>query len=186
MKKSLLLLFFLLGTVFGILFYHGKIPSKPSNPLFSVSFEKNNRTKTKISDEYTVTRVVDGDTIVVRINDGDESVRLIGLDTPEIVDPRKTVECFGKEASDEAKKILAGKTVRLETDASQDFRDKYGRLLAYVILTDGTNFNKFMIANGFGYEYTYKVPYKYQADFREAEKIARENKSGLWAEGICK
>ena len=96
------------------------------------------------------------------------------------------MECFGKEASDEAKKILAGKTVRLETDASQDFRDKYGRLLAYVILTDGTNFNKFMIANGFGYEYTYKVPYKYQADFREAEKIARKNKSGLWAEGICK
>ena len=121
----------------------------------------------------------------MRINDETEKVRLIGLNTQETVDPRKPVECFGKEASAEAKRILTDQSVRLETDPSQDKYDKYGRLLAYVFLSDGTNFNQSMIANGYGYEYTYSLPYIYQKEFKQAEKYARENKRGLWADGIC-
>jgi micrococcal nuclease len=130
---------------------------------------------------FRSTRVVDGDTVVIN---GGEKVRLIGLNTPETVDPKRPVECFGPEASSEAKKILTGQTVRLETDPSQDARDKYGRLLAYVFLEDGTNFDEFMIENGYGYEYTYRTAYKYQKEFKAAEKEAQANGRGLWA--VCK
>ena len=80
---------------------------------------------------FTVTKVVDGDTIWVD-NGGRMKIRMIGLDTPETVDPRKPVQCFGREASAQAKTILGGQQVYLETDPSQDSVDKYGRTLAYV------------------------------------------------------
>jgi micrococcal nuclease len=137
------------------------------------------------SDLYEVVDVVDGDTISVIIEGKIEKLRLIGIDTPETVDPRKSVQCFGKEASDKAKELLSGKKVFLEKDNSQGERDKYNRLLKYVILEDKTNFNKKMIEEGFAHEYTYNIPYKYQEEFKRAEKEARENKKGLWAENTC-
>ncbi|OHA58453.1 MAG: hypothetical protein A2571_01585 [Candidatus Vogelbacteria bacterium RIFOXYD1_FULL_44_32] len=139
----------------------------------------------KVLNSYQVVKVVDGDTVVVNINGKTETLRLIGINTPETVDPRKAVECFGKEASAKAKSLLAGQTVRLEADPSQGERDKYNRLLCYVFLADGTNFNKLMISQGFAYEYTYNLPYKYQAEFKLAEREARELKKGLWADGVC-
>jgi micrococcal nuclease len=135
---------------------------------------------------YKVTNVVDGDTIDVLIGDKTERIRLIGLDTPETVDPRKEVECFGIEASNKAKETLLNKTISLESDDSQGDKDKYDRLLRYVFLENGTNFNKQMIEDGYGYEYTYNLPYKYQQEFKDAEKQATTNKKGLWADNICK
>ena len=134
---------------------------------------------------YPVVKVVDGGTIAVEMNGKSETIRLIGLDTPETVDPRKPVQCFGEEASKKAKEILTGKRVRLEMDASQGKLDKYGRLLAYIFLEDGTFFNQLMISEGYGHEYTYNLPYKYQKEFKEAEKTAREEKKGLWAKTIA-
>ncbi|MFA5644364.1 MAG: thermonuclease family protein [Patescibacteria group bacterium] len=134
---------------------------------------------------YEVYNVVDGDTIKVYINNNLESIRLIGLDTPETVDPRKEVQCFGVEASNKAKEMLSGKNVILKKDESQGERDKYGRLLLYVYLENGVLFNKWMIENGYGHEYTYNIPYKYQTEFQKAEKYARENKLGLWADNAC-
>ena len=134
---------------------------------------------------YPVVKVVDGDTIDVSVNGEKIRVRLIGLDTPEIVDPRKPVQCFGKAASDEAKRLLNGKLVRLEKDSSQDTYDKYGRLLAYVFLPDETNIGAYMIAEGYGHEYTHNLPYRYQAEFKAAEAEAREEKKGLWADDAC-
>ncbi|MGI6348262.1 MAG: thermonuclease family protein [Patescibacteria group bacterium] len=139
----------------------------------------------KNRDLYKVYSVVDGDTIKLYIDNKLESIRMIGLDTPETVDPRKEVQCFGVEASNKAKEMLNGKNVILEKDESQGERDKYGRLLLYVYLEDGTLFNKWMIENGYGHEYTYNVPYKYQVEFQNAEKYARENKLGLWADNAC-
>ncbi len=136
--------------------------------------------KTPDTNSYTVEKVIDGDTIDVLMNGKKERVRLIGINTPETVDPRRTVECFGKEASDRSKSILTGAQVRLKADSSQDNRDKYGRLLRYVFLEDGTNFNEAMIKDGFAYEYTYNVPYKYQVEFKNAQASAKENKVGLW------
>lgn len=141
--------------------------------------------KSAPKDTYPVAKVVDGDTIDIVMSGKSVRVRLIGLDTPEIVDPRKPVQCFAKEASDKAKEILVGQSVRIEGDPSQDRYDKYGRLLAYVYLPDGTLFNKYMIAEGYGHEYTYHLPYKHQAEFKAAEKKAREEKKGLWTDGIC-
>lgn len=133
-----------------------------------------------------VTRVVDGDTIIADINGAQEKIRLIGVDTPETVDPRKPVQCFGKEASAFTKNLLEGKEVRLEHDSSQGDRDKYGRLLRYVFLPDDTFINKEIIAQGYGHEYTYRTPYQHQADFRVAERSARETQRGLWSPTACK
>lgn len=132
-----------------------------------------------------VVKVVDGDTIDINLNNKTERIRLIGMDSPEIVDPEKPVQCYGREASDKAKIILTGKSVRLETDPSQDDRDIYGRLLRYIFLKDGTNFDEMMIAQGFAHEYTYKVPYKYQAEFKTAQLQAQDQKLGMWADPKC-
>jgi len=129
-----------------------------------------------------VSRVIDGDTIKVLINNKGDTVRLIGIDAPETVDPKKPVQCFGKEASAKAKEILTDKTIILESDPTQGERDMYGRLLRYVFLEDGTNFDELMISQGFAREYTYKNNiYKYTEKFRNAQKLAKENKEGLWS-----
>ena len=138
-----------------------------------------------MADLFLVSTVVDGDTIKININGTVETLRLIGIDTPETVDPRKPVQCFGIEASNKAKELLTGKSVRLEADPTQGERDSYNRLLRYVFFGDGESFNKLMIEQGYAHEYTYNLPYKYQAEFNEAEKYARENKLGLWADDTC-
>jgi micrococcal nuclease len=134
---------------------------------------------------YKVTKTVDGDTIEVQIGKKKEKIRLIGVDTPETKDPRKPVQCFGKEASAVTKKKLLNKKVHLEVDAKQGEKDKYQRVLAYIILEDGTNFNEWLIKEGYAFEYTYNVPYKYQKQFKNAEKYAMENNRGLWDENTC-
>src|SRR5438046_968199 len=89
----------------------------------------------------SVVRVVDGDTVDVQCQDGTtDRLRLIGIDTPEVVDPRKPVQCFAREASAHAHELLDGQSVSLELDPSQGERDVFGRLLAYLWLPDGRNF----------------------------------------------
>lgn len=133
-----------------------------------------------------VTRVIDGDTIDVSFDGKTERIRIIGIDTPETVDPRKPVECFGQEASAVAKEQLTDETVQLESDPPQGERDKYNRLLRYVWMDDGTvDFGKLMIATGYAHEYTYNLPYKYQAEYKQAQKEAEQGKKGLWADDAC-
>ena len=134
---------------------------------------------------YKVTKVVDGDTLHVAINGIDEKVRLIGINTPETVDPRRAVQCFGKEASTRMKELVDGKIVRLESDPTQDARDTYGRILAYVYLEDGQMVNRKMIAEGYAYEYTYLVPYTYQKEFKGLQNLARTSGYGLWSKNTC-
>ncbi|HBI17690.1 MAG TPA: hypothetical protein DDY52_06145 [Candidatus Moranbacteria bacterium] len=160
------------------------------NPEENVT-PKNEEIKPPVEEEknqeekFKVLNVVDGDTLSVEINGKKEVLRLIGINTPETVDPRKPVECFGQEASKKAKEILTGKMVRLENDETQGERDKYNRLLRYLYLEDGTNFNKLMIEEGYAYEYTYSTPYKYQADFKTAQQKAERENRGLWADDTC-
>ncbi len=149
----------------------------------STDFVSNHEIKAKSeAGLFRVLNVVDGDTIDIEIGGKKERLRLIGINTPETVDPRKPVECFGKEASNKAKSILAGAKVSLEADLGQGERDKYGRLLRYVFLEDGTNFNMQMIRDGFAYEYTYNTPYLYQKEFKQAQKEAEAIKAGLWGD----
>ncbi len=147
-------------------------------------------TATLAPNTYPVIKVVDGDTLAVLMDGKSVTLRLIGLDTPETVDPRKPVQCFGQAARDMAKQILSGTDVRLEFDPSQGMLDKYGRTLAYVYVPanskpEGILFNEYMIAEGYGHEYTYNLPYKYQKEFKAAEGRAREEKRGLWADDAC-
>lgn len=134
---------------------------------------------------YRVTSIVDGDTIKVSMNGQTETIRFIGVDTPETKDPRKPVQCYGKEASSRMQHYAQSKSVRLEDDPSQGDRDKYGRLLRYVYTEDGKNIAYYMIKEGYAHEYTYSKPYKYQAEFRQAESYARENLLGLWSPDTC-
>lgn len=134
---------------------------------------------------YQVLEVVDGDTIKVNLNGATTTIRLIGMDTPETLDPRKVVQCFGKEASARAKELLSGKMVRLENNSTTEELDKYSRPLKYVYLEDGTFYNDKMIRDGYAHEYTYNKPYKYQTQFKEAQKEASINLRGLWAADTC-
>lgn len=124
---------------------------------------------------FLVTRVVDGDTIVI---EGGKKVRYIGIDTPETVDPRKPVQCFGKEASARNKELVLGKRVRLEKDITD--ADKYGRLLRYVYVDDEF-VNLRLVEDGFAFSYTYPPDVKYQKKITKAQRQAREEKRGLWA-----
>lgn len=150
----------------------------PAEPIASLP-------KDRVAGPFKVDKVVDGDTIWVQEGDRSVKIRLIGLDTPEVHDPRKPVQCFGVEASDHAKQELTGKSVYLEADPSQNGKDKYGRDLAYVWTASGQLFNLEMISEGFGFEYTYDVRYRYQQQFRAAEDDARKNGRGLWAATSC-
>jgi micrococcal nuclease len=134
----------------------------------------------------TVEDVIDGDTVdVIRADGSVIRLRLIGLDTPETVDPNTPQECFGREASTHAGEMLAGQSVFLEIDASQGDTDRYGRYLRYVWFTDGRMFNHEMIAQGYAIEYTYDLPYTYQSEFRAAQRNAAETFLGLWALDTC-
>lgn len=133
---------------------------------------------------YAVLRVVDGDTLQVARH-GVTTVRVIGIDTPETVDPRKPVECFGPQASARARRLLGGTRVRLTLDPTQGSVDKYGRTLAYVTLADGRDYGLTMIRGGFAREYTYDTPYQRQAIYRRAERAARARQRGLWSPATC-
>lgn len=129
-----------------------------------------------------VTRVIDGDTIEIEPSTGSgqargERVRYIGIDTPETVDPRKPVQCFGVEASKKNKELVEGKTVRLEKDITD--KDKYGRLLRYVYVND-LFVNLGLVKQGFAFSYTYPPDVKHQAEILAAERQAREANRGLW------
>jgi micrococcal nuclease len=130
----------------------------------------------------SVVRVVDGDTVEVRIGGREETVRLIGIDTPETVDPRSPVECFGEEASDRAKALLpVGTEVRLVADVEP--RDRYDRLLAYVYRDDGTFVNLALVEDGYASVLTYPPNVAHASEFTAAAARAREGGRGLW--GAC-
>ncbi|MEK6542911.1 MAG: thermonuclease family protein [Elusimicrobiota bacterium] len=127
----------------------------------------------------SVVRVVDGDTIV--LTDG-RKVRLIGVDTPELHHPKKPVQYFAKEARDFVSDLVLGKTIGLAFDPANIYvkhTDKYGRLLAYIVLPDGDLLNVKLIREGYGHAYT-RFPFRYLEEHRTLEREAREQKRGLW------
>jgi micrococcal nuclease len=126
-----------------------------------------------------VVRVVDGDTIqVCCIGWKREKVRYIGINTPETKHPTKEVEHFGEEASEANRKLVEDKTVVLEFDVER--RDRYGRLLAYVFLKDGTFVNAWLVEHGFAQVMTVPPNVKHQELFLKLQRDAREARRGLW------
>lgn len=130
-----------------------------------------------------VSRVIDGDTF--ELSDGTR-VRLIGVDTPEMLDPKKDVQWFAKEASKKLKEWIEGETVCLKQDRDKTQNvDKYERLLRYIWKkhpkeqTQNFFVNAELIKQGYGFAYT-RYPFQYMEDFRRYEREARENNRGLW------
>lgn len=130
-----------------------------------------------------VTRVIDGDTVRVESRGFETTVRLIGIDTPETRKPGAPVQCFGPEASRRAQTLLSGKRVRLLGDPTQDTRDRFARLLAYVYVDGATrSVNAQLVEEGFAKVYVYRPsrPFRHTTAFLAAESRARTGRRGLW------
>ncbi|RPI17633.1 MAG: hypothetical protein EHM58_08605 [Ignavibacteriae bacterium] len=147
--------------------------------------------ESKQKETFLVKRVIDGDTFEL---ENKERVRLLGIDTPEKFQSnkldkdversgqdKKTIQRLGTLSSDYAKKLVEGKQVVLMTEPNHEEKDKYGRLLRYVYLEDGTFINKKLIEDGYANAYR-QFPLSKLDEFIQAEKVARENRRGLWGE----
>ncbi|MED1738152.1 thermonuclease family protein [Bacillus swezeyi] len=172
MKKSisiLLLTAFLASVLFGC-----QVSNNNSSTLVAskTSEQDNDRI------EAPVIRVIDGDTFVANVDGQEEKIRLILVDTPESVHPSKPEEPYSKEASDFAKKTLSNQTVQLEMDVEK--RDKYGRLLAYVYLRDGSSFNEELLEKGYARLAVFPPNIKYKAEYEQAEDKAKKRQLGIW------
>lgn len=166
------------------------IDSKVLNAHKNKKDYKAPKSKTNNFVRARVVKVVDGDTISVSISGKVHKIRMVGVDTPETVHPKKPVQYYGKEASNYTKSKLTGKTVYLQKDVRDT--DKYGRLLRYVwIQRPSSNnpsknevismmYNAQLVKNGYGHVYTYPPDVKYIPIFRELESLARKNNIGLW------
>lgn len=131
---------------------------------------------------YKVSKFVDGDTIQVTMSGVTESIRFIGVDTPETHDPRKAVQCYGQAAAGFTKQLIGNQSVRLEADPLNTNRDRYNRLLRYVYLPDGRLVNAQIISQGYGFAYT-SFPFGKVDQFRQLQAEARQQGKGLW--GNC-
>jgi len=139
--------------------------------------------RAELQQPYTVVRVIDGDTIVVRsarADRGETTVRLLGVDTPEIHHPTKPVQCYGPEAARYTTQRLSGRTVQLQRDRVTT--DKYGRQLAYVIL-DGARFNDELLRTGYARLLVIPPNGRFGRTMLREELEARRAHLGLW--GAC-
>jgi micrococcal nuclease len=133
--------------------------------------------------EGRVVRVVDGDTVKVRLAGRRETVRYIGIDTPETVKPGTPVQCFGKAASAYNRRLVAGQAVTLRTDA--EARDRYGRLLAYVYRRrDGLFVNAALVRGGYARTLTIAPNVAHARELAGIQRAARKSRRGLWA--LCR
>lgn len=153
-----------------------KVASSPSS----------NQPKQAVFGAHDVLSVIDGDTFTILVGDEKETVRVLGIDTPETKYSSRGADCFGAEASKQATALLADTTVQLTADPSQDTRDIYNRILAFVTLPDGRDFGQVMIADGYASEYTFRDnAHKNQAIYIAAETRAQRDGVGMWENGVC-
>lgn len=130
---------------------------------------------------YAIKAFNDGDTIVVDMGGTDETIRFIGVDTPETHKPNSPIECYGPAAAAYTKKRIGESRVRLVSDRLTTNRDRYNRLLRYVVLEDGTTLNQELVAKGYGFAYDF--PFARNQEFHDTMTAARTRKNGLW--GSC-
>ena len=135
-----------------------------------------------------VTKVVDGDTVDVLLDDQTTvtRLRLLGINTPETVDPRKPVQCFGHEASNHMKELVSNKRIFVVADPQADDHDKYGRTLRALVLEDGMDVNATMVAQGYAYAYLdFPLNKQRKALLRHLQTEAQTNGLGLWSAQTC-
>lgn len=152
----------------------------PSTPQPAANQQTEEPANSSALTTVDVLRVIDGDTIEVMYQGKTESVRLIGVDTPETVHPSKPVQPYGPEASAFTKSQLTGKQIGLEFDVEQ--RDRYGRLLAYVWM-ENQMFNRTLVKEGYAQVATFPPNVRYVDDFVALQREARAADRGLWGLG---
>lgn len=130
---------------------------------------------------YRVVQFLDGDTIIVDMNGTSETVRFIGIDTPETHKPNTPVQCYGPAASAYTKGRIGTSRVHLVADTLTTNRDRYERLLRYVYLPDGTLLNQELVAKG--YAFAYAFPFARSEEFTHSMEQAQQTRAGLW--GNC-
>jgi micrococcal nuclease len=116
------------------------------------------------------------------MNGKTESVRMIGVDTPETHKPNTPVQCYGPAAAAYTKQLIGQGQVRLEADAKSQDRDRYNRLLRYVYLPDGTLLEAKLIQGGYGFAYI-DFPFTKSQQFVDLQSQAQAGHAGLW--GNC-
>jgi micrococcal nuclease len=127
-------------------------------------------------------RVIDGDTVVLMWNNQQNTVRIIGIDTPEVAGPYTTAECWGKESSSYAASLLPDHQP-LDLEFTNQY-DQYDRALGYITLTDGRDFGYHMIHSGHAFAYrAYEHPQR--SAYLRAEQSARADSRGLWQDSAC-
>jgi micrococcal nuclease len=131
---------------------------------------------------YNIDHFVDGDTIAVNMNGKVETIRFIGIDTPETHKPNTPVQCYGPAASAYTKNLIGSNRVRLASDPESTNRDRYDRLLRYVYLPDGTFVNERLVQNGYAFYYPY-FPFTKSGQFRADQQAAMAAHKGVW--GNC-
>jgi len=170
-KLLIIACLFIITLGFGFVGYSTWEESKPTSQVNGIEGER-----------AYVEKVVDGDTLILADS---RTVRFVGIDTPETVDPKRPVGCFGKEASNETKSLLSKKQVILQKDVSD--KDKYGRLLRLIFLPlpggQALFVNDYLVREGFARVLTYPPDIKYNEKLRRAEEEAKRLKRGLW--GNC-
>ena len=139
---------------------------------------KSNIVAQPINSTEKVIRVIDGDTFVI---EGNLSVRLIGMDTPEMKNKNNKIDCFAQEAKNKLTSMISGKEVALVKDISET--DRYGRLLRYVYLGDEM-VNDTLVKEGYAVIATFPPDVKHENEFLASEKMARASNLGLWS--ACK
>ena len=128
---------------------------------------------------YAIDHFIDGDTIAVNMNGTVETVRMIGVDTPETHRPNSPVQCYGPEAAAYTKQLIGGNRVRLQADPLDTNRDRYNRLLRYIYLPDGRMVETELISNGYGFAYT-QFPFEKTDEFTADQDSAKQQAKGLW------
>jgi len=168
----------------------GELPQLPlqKRETFQLDQQKDVSASFSTNTNAFIVHAVDGDTLLARLDaePGDVRIRLLGINTPETVDPRKPVECFGKEASAIMHNLVDGKRVLLVADVQADERDKYDRLLRNVHLDDGTDVNAMMVRDGYAYAYlSFPLNPLRKRELKKMQEDAKLSGRGLWNPNTC-
>ena len=169
----------LLSAVVLALIWFGSGNSGLKNKI-STLLKPANTTNPDSLNSYKIVSLSDGDTIDVDMNGKTETIRFLGIDTPETHHPDKGVQCFGPEASAKTKELLAGGRVKLAADSKAKNRDKYGRLLRYVYAEDGQNVEEILLQGGYAFVFRGEN-FDNKNNYLKLEKSAKQSGAGLWS-----